>query len=235
MGSTFAEIDGRTVFLRRSRRAKRLRLQCDSEGVITLVIPWYAPILVARAFLRQHEDWVRRQKGSQGPKRHFHSGDTFYYFGEALSLVVKPVSLRRPVARLRNNELHISLWRGSDEISGKASVKTAIEKFYRKKAEEVIHDRLECFNEHYGFRFGRVTLRNQKTRWGSCSSAGNLNFNWRLIMAPIEVIDYVVVHELCHLKEMNHSRRFWDLIAETIPDFRAHRKWLKEHHSLLVL
>ena len=79
----------------------------------------------------------------------------------------------------------------------------------------------------------RVTLRKQKTRWGSCSSVGNLNFNWRLIMAPIEVIDYVVVHEICHLKEMNHSSHFWKLVEESISYHKKAKKWLKEYHYLL--
>ena len=128
----------------------------------------------------------------------------------------------------------ISLYRHVGKKDGKIAVKKVIEQFYRKKAEEVIHDRLQFFNEHYQFRYNRVTLRNQKTRWGSCSSRGNLNFNWRLIMAPIEVIDYVVAHELCHLKEMNHSSRYWALVEQAIPDYKKYRKWLKDNHYLLT-
>ncbi len=80
-----------------------------------------------------------------------------------------------------------------------------------------------------GVTYGRITIRNQRTRWGSCSSAGNLNFNCMLMLCPDDVIDYVVVHELCHRKEMNHSARFWALVASVRPDYRTSRKWLKEH------
>ena len=80
-----------------------------------------------------------------------------------------------------------------------------------------------------GVRYGRITIRNQRTRWGSCSTAGNLNFNCLLMLCPENVIDYVIVHELCHRKEMNHSPRFWDLVASVLPDYKASRKWLKEH------
>ncbi len=127
----------------------------------------------------------------------------------------------------------VTLHRDIGKTYAIAAIKKAIENFYRKKAGEVIHDRLQFFNEHYGFSYNRVTLRNQKSRWGSCSAKKNLNFNWRLIMAPIEVIDYVVVHELCHLKEMNHSARYWALVKETLPNHKEARKWLKDYHYLL--
>ena len=80
-----------------------------------------------------------------------------------------------------------------------------------------------------GVRYGRITIRNQRTRWGSCSSAGNLNFNCLLMLCPDDVKDYVVVHELCHRKEMNHSARFWELVGSVLPDYRTARKWLKDH------
>ncbi|MDE6567167.1 MAG: M48 family metallopeptidase, partial [Lachnospiraceae bacterium] len=80
-----------------------------------------------------------------------------------------------------------------------------------------------------GVDYGRITIRNQKTRWGSCSGKGNLNFNCLLMLAPAEIQDYVVVHELCHRREMNHSPRFWAEVAKIMPDYQERRKWLKEH------
>ena len=84
-----------------------------------------------------------------------------------------------------------------------------------------------------GVTYGRISIREQKTRWGSCSSAGNLNFNWRLIFAPESVLDYVVVHELAHRKEMNHSRTFYDIVESILPDYRISRRWLRDHGSSL--
>lgn len=106
---------------------------------------------------------------------------------------------------------------------------------YRQAAKEYIPKRVALFANELGVTYGTVTIRDQKTRWGSCSSKGNLSFNWRLILAPPKVLDYVVVHELCHRKEMNHSSRFWTLVESIMPDYRDHRKWLKENGGKLTL
>ena len=107
--------------------------------------------------------------------------------------------------------------------------------YYKAKAKVLIRDRLEHYNQFYNLDYNRVFFKNQKTRWGSCSSQRNLNFNWRLVLAPLEVLDYVVVHELCHLLEMNHSSDFWALVEQQIPDHKKWRRWLRENHLLLTL
>lgn len=95
------------------------------------------------------------------------------------------------------------------------------------KAVDYIPKRVAYFAELVGVDYGRITIRNQKTRWGSCSAKGNLNFNCLLMLAPPRVIDYVVVHELCHRKEMNHSKFFWAEVEKILPDYKDSRKWLK--------
>lgn len=102
------------------------------------------------------------------------------------------------------------------------------------QASVVIPKRVEYFAEKIPVTYGRITIRNQKTRWGSCSSKGNLNFNCLLMLAPPEVLDYVVVHELCHRKEMNHSERFWREVENILPDYQERKKWLKENGGRLI-
>ena len=97
-----------------------------------------------------------------------------------------------------------------------------------EEALKVIPERVEYFAKVIGVTYGKITVRNQKTRWGSCSSKGNLNFNWKLVLMPEEVLDYVVVHELAHRKEMNHSERFWNHVEKVLPDYQARRKLLRE-------
>lgn len=224
---------------RRSKRARCLRLQIDNEGEITLVAPWLFGKRIINKFLQQHTGWIEKhlqkfeKQKKLRPKPKYQTGDVFYYFGEQVILDIKPSSRKRPTIKIRDNQMAITLHRDVSKTDGVAAIKKTIENFYKKKADEVIHDRLQFFNEHYGLKYKRVTMRNQKSRWGSCSRLKNLNFNWRLIMAPIEVIDYVVAHELCHIKEMNHSPKFWNLLTQTIPDYKERRKWLRGNNYLL--
>ena len=103
-----------------------------------------------------------------------------------------------------------------------------------QQTKQILLPRLAYYSKLLGVQYGKVTVRAQRTRWGSCSGKGNLNFNCLLSLMPSEVVDYVVVHELCHLKEMNHSKAFWELVASCMPEYSGCRKWLKEHGGLLI-
>ena len=105
----------------------------------------------------------------------------------------------------------------------------ALENRYRNAAREVFTNRVEYYHRFTGGHYTSITIRDQKTRWGSCSQTGNLNFNFRLILAPLEVLDYVVVHELCHRRQMNHSTQFWQEVAQVLPDYRKRKAWLTEN------
>lgn len=102
------------------------------------------------------------------------------------------------------------------------------------QAREILPKRAAYFAEKIGVTYGRITIRNQKTRWGSCSGKGNLNFNCLLMLAPADIQDYVVVHELCHRKEMNHSAKFWAEVAKILPDYQERRTWLKENGVVIM-
>ena len=104
----------------------------------------------------------------------------------------------------------------------------------KKRAKIAFRERVGYYAPLVGVSYGQITIRSQKTRWGSCSSKGNLNFNCLLLLAPPEVLDYVVVHELCHRKEMNHSPRFWEEVARVMPDYKVRRKWLKDNGNGLM-
>ena len=105
----------------------------------------------------------------------------------------------------------------------------AQEKELRERAKSVLAQRTAYFARQIGVTYGKITVRDQKTRWGSCSQTGNLNFNFRLILAPSEVLDYVVVHELCHRRQMNHSTQFWQEVPQVLPDYRKRKAWLTEN------
>jgi len=110
----------------------------------------------------------------------------------------------------------------------KKQTERSVYKAGKKTAEVIIKERVEFFNRHYAFSYNKITIKNQKTCWGSCSRKGNLNFNYKVADLPEELMDYVIIHELCHLKELNHSRNFWKLVEETVPNYRELRKKLKK-------
>ena len=228
--------------IRRSFTTRSFRLQMRMDRPqVTLTAPRLASEFQIKKFLDGQMPWlekkweIAKKRLSKRRTLTFEAGELFYYYGEPVKLVVHFSKLKRPGIKVRKDEMIVTLHEGLKPTDHKAQIKKTIEGFYREKAEEAIRDRLDFFKDHYHFKFHKVTFRNQKSRWGSCSHKGNLNFNWRLIMAPIEVIDYVVVHEMCHLKEMNHSSRFWKLVEETQPDYKKTRKWLKENDGLLAL
>ncbi|MFZ2189748.1 MAG: M48 family metallopeptidase [Candidatus Magasanikiibacteriota bacterium] len=107
--------------------------------------------------------------------------------------------------------------------------KPALPSFHscQARAKKLITERLKYYNQFYNFKYNRVVVRRQKTRWGSCSTKKHLNFNYKLFFLPLELVDYVVVHELCHLEQMNHSKKFWNLVAKTIPDHKERRKHIR--------
>ena len=143
-----------------------------------------------------------------------------------------PVSDGSPIL-VEGRQLTLRLFRGGrvrDEIAG-GEYKSALS----ARALARIRQRLDYYIPRIGRAPGRVAVRDQKTRWGSCSGKGNVNFNWKLIMAPPQVLDYVVIHELCHLYEFNHSPRFWALVERQMPEYAVWKKWLKAHGDDLYL
>ena len=110
-----------------------------------------------------------------------------------------------------------------------------LEKKYRQAAKRYIYERVEYYIDMIGGHYSSIRIGDQKTRWGSCSNNGTLSFSWRLMLAPPRVLDYVVIHEICHLTYMDHSKNFWDLVSIYDPDYKEHRKWLKENGDSLIL
>ncbi|QKY19617.1 M48 family metallopeptidase [Halolamina sp. CBA1230] len=225
------DLSGTTVEyeLRRSADATRPRIDVDLHGV-TVVIPEGSRRRPGE-FLREKASWVVEKHREfqryreRVPDRTFESGASFPVLGTERELVVEPA---------RRNELTdetIHLRRSAVEQS---SVKRALESFYRSLAREQFTARADQFAPEMGVEYGGIEVRNQKTKWGSCSSNGTLGLNWRLMLAPPEIVDYIVVHELAHLREMNHGEAFWAIVEAFDPEWEQHREWLREHSAELV-
>ncbi|MCI8666319.1 MAG: M48 family metallopeptidase [Dorea sp.] len=147
-------------------------------------------------------------------------------------VVRTPYSMSRVKAEQFIEERRDWILKNQKALKEKQDQKMVITQEMRKagveKAMEIFPKRVEYYARLMGISYGRITIREQKTRWGSCSGRGNLNFNWKLTLMPPEILDYVVVHELAHRKEMNHSKDFWKIVEQVLPDYQKRRKRLKE-------
>lgn len=215
--------------VRHSADASEPRIDVDIHGV-TVVVPESENARPSR-LLKENAAWVVDQQRKydtyrkQVPDRTFESGERFPFFGEDRELVIEPRQ------RHEVDEASIRLRKSAVEQS---SVKQVLENFYRSRAREYLTDRTDHYAERMGVEYKKLELRNQRTRWGSCSTGGTISLNWRLIMAPPEVVDYLVVHELAHLTEQHHGREFWQLVGEHVPNYKERAEWLERNSVRLI-
>jgi predicted metal-dependent hydrolase len=237
--------------IRRSDRARRARIVVDAGGV-EVVVPRRMPLREVAPFVAEKEPWIERtlqryqRAAAAGPRVDLRDGGSVPYLGRDLALRVRMEPGRvRPHVALR--ELRPPAAEPQLELAPPAellvkvadareeTVRDALERWYRRRARADIAPRLDAATARAGTSYSRLTIRAQRTRWASCSDGGSMSFNWRLLLAPEEVLDYVVEHEVAHLEVMGHSRRFWALVERRCPDYRRHERWLRQYGSALHL
>lgn len=214
-----------SVAVRVHPRAARLTMRLDplSGGVIVVVPPGIHETIV-RAFVDRHADWIATRLARLPRPSPFRDGCAVPLAGEAVR--VRRVPGLRGGSRVENGELLVG--------GGEEHLPRRVREFLVARAGEVIGDRAREKAASIGAKLKRVTLRDPRSRWGSCSADGRLSFSWRLVMAPDSVLDYVVAHEVAHLREMNHSPRFWKLCRSLTVDAVAARAWLKAEGGRLL-
>jgi predicted metal-dependent hydrolase len=210
--------------VRRSPRARRVRVSVDGSGEVEVVLPKRAPERAAAQAVRELGPWIERRRRTlaRAAAEIARPEGTVPFLGQDLRLVPQPG--RERVHR-----------RGDELLVPKRDTAAALERWYRRQARAEIAPRLDAAVVRAGTSYTGLTIRGQKTRWASCSSTGHMSFNWRLLLAPEAVLDYVVEHEVCHLERMDHSPRFWALLESRVPDWRAHARWLRRYGPTLVL
>lgn len=212
----------------RSKR-KTLALIVEADGTLTVRAPMQMKGADIRNFIEAKQDWIKRKRAKARevapPPHQYVDGETFWYLGEEVLLRI--VAKDEPALAMN----------GAFELteSARPNAESILTNWYREQARQVLSERVGYFAQKYGFNIGKVRISSARTRWGSCSSKETLSFTWRLVMAPLDVIDYVVVHELCHLRELNHSKAFWARVEKILPDYKKRRRWLKDNGSKLRL
>jgi predicted metal-dependent hydrolase len=222
--------------VRRSDRARRVRIQVSADGV-EVVVPRRMSMREVEPFVAEKRPWVERtlrklrEAASEHPPAELEDGGEVPYLGEDLILRVRvePARVRSHVAR-RGDVLVVKV-----PDAGRDTVAGALETWYRRQARDEVRVRLDAATARAGVSYSGLQIRGQRTRWASCSSSGAMSFNWRLLLAPPEILDYVVEHEVAHLTVHDHSRRFWSLLARRMPGYREHERWLKAHGPSLRL
>ena len=210
--------------LRRSPRARRVRVSVDGDGAVQVTLPRRASARDADEAVRELAPWIERRRRAlaRAASEIARTPGTVPYLGEELDVVAQP-------GRTRVHR------RGDVLLVPDGDPTAALERWYRRVARSEIGPRLDAAVARAGTSYTRLTIRGQRTRWASCSATGAMSFNWRLLLAPEPVLDYVVEHEVCHLEVMDHSPRFWRLLESRVPDWREHARWLRRYGSTLVL
>ncbi|PTV96031.1 hypothetical protein C8J27_103363 [Rhodobacter aestuarii] len=216
------DLPGVMVAVRRSTRARRFSLRVSRiDGAVTLTMPLRARMSEAVAFAQGQSAWLRGALEKLPSVRRPGFGETLPFEGRDLR--IEEARLRAP--KVEGDRLLVP---GGEERLG-----ARLETFLKHCARMRLQEATERHAKVLGRPFKRITLRDTRSRWGSCAADGSLSYSWRLIMAPPEVLDYVAAHEVAHLAEMNHSPAFWAVVARLMPDYAPHRAWLKAHGGAL--
>ncbi len=210
--------------VRRSNRARRVRVNVHVHAGVEVVLPARAPDREAAAAIRELRPWIERRLAEARETMAVLAGRgaTLPYLDGTLALVAEP-------GRTRAHR------RGASLLVPDGDARPAIERFYRRAARSEIAPRLDLASAAAGVSYSGLDIRAQRTRWASCSSRGRMSFNWRLLLAPERVLEYVVWHEVCHLEVLDHSPRFWALLGRHWPDWREDRAWLSRNGATLVI
>jgi predicted metal-dependent hydrolase len=210
--------------IRRSQRARRVRVEVDAHAGVHVTLPARAREREAALAVAELRPWIERRMAEVRAAR------------DRLAVPAGHVPYLGAHLRLAPEAGRVRAHRRGDALLVPANEpRDAIERWYRRTARTEVAPRLDEAVAALGRAYTKLTIRGQRTRWGSCSTTGAMSFNWRLLLGPDEVLDYVVWHEACHLVVMDHSRRFWSLLEHHRPGYREPQRWLRANGSALVL
>jgi predicted metal-dependent hydrolase len=221
--------------IRRSDRARRARINVSADGV-EVVVPRRMALRHVTPFVEQKKPWIERtlrriREAEEAAAVRLVDGGSVPYLGRVLPLRVRVERGRlRSFVSIKGEGLVVCV--GSPGVD---AVREALELWFRRRARDEVAPRLDAACARAGVSYTRLSIRAQRTRWASCSSNGAMSFNWRLLLAPPEILDYVVEHEVAHLSVLDHSDRFWRLLASRSPAYREHERWLRRNGPALRL
>lgn len=226
----------RFTVVRSRRRRKTITITIDETRGVVVAAPVRTSEKQVRELVRKRAAWIRGHLAvAPAPRRAPASGDSLPFLGRNIPMLVRITPSPRPAVALADREIQVLLPDSVDEDARPGVIARALDRWYHERARDDLATRTAAWSQTTGTTPTAVLVRNQRRRWGSCGADGTLRFNWRLVMAPPEVVDYVVVHELVHIRVPNHSLAFWSEVERYLPDYRALRARLKEIGPTLAL
>lgn len=226
--------------IKKSAKAKHIRITVARNGVVAT-----APVFMSEkkviVFVEQKKAWIAKKVDRfagftlDSKTREFADGEELTFQGEKFKLRVVESDKKNTSAQIKGDCLTVHINREIPLDIRPTEIQSRLVQLYKDLAREAVTERVEFFKQQLDVEYNQIRIKEQRSRWGSCSKKGNLNFNWKLVIAPPDVIDYVVVHEVCHLRHMNHLQDFWRCVETVLPDYRDSKNWLKENGWKLYL
>jgi len=223
-----------SYYLTRSKKRRRtISLHIEEDGRIVVQAPYHSPKWEIEKFVKEKQSWIvkkisEKENRVKEAEKAYLPGEKFLYLGEWYPLEIQESNNKEPHLKLSFGKFTLQ----KDYIEG---ARDLFIQWYKREAKEKVLGRINYYSHRLHLFPKTVRITSARSRWGSCSRDNRLSFSWRVIMASLAVIDYILIHELAHIREKNHSRRYWTYLESVLPDYRKHRLWLKENGHLLQL
>ena len=220
------------ILITRTKRKKTISILIK-DGNVEVKAPFNLKQNEIDAFILKKEKWIKnkillQKKIKQLPKKKFINGEVFKFLGKDLMLKIN-ISVAKKTY-IKNDYICLDL--KNNTKNNRDKIKKELELFYRSFSEKILKEKTLIESKKMNLKVEKIKVRSYKNRWGSCSSNGDISYNWKLIMAPEKIINYVIIHELCHLIHFNHSREYWEEVSKKLPNYRESKEWLKSNQYL---
>jgi len=223
--------------LYKSKKAKRICITIKNSKV-RVAVPMDINIDKAKSFVEEHKDWINKNFQKHIGNNHtpkYVTGEKLPYRGRNYPLKIVESNTSPNFAIFKGSQIWVYIPENLTNTKRSKIISKLLTIWYKGQAEKTLPEMTRYYSKLMNISFAKIRIKDQQTRWGSCSSKKNINLNWRLIMAPNQVAAYVIIHELAHINYMNHSRDFWFLVSNYFPDYMKWKKWLKGNGNQLLL
>lgn len=219
------------------KKRKTMGIYIDVYGNVELRVPKTTTDTAINNLLENKWHWIAQKSAEMKEKtkgfkeKTYEEGEQFLYLGESYPIhIIEDSSVTRVSVELKDKTLEVIVPERDEDL-----IKKLLTRFYKQQCKKFVESRIRVYQSNFKMKPKNIKISSNKKTWGTCNSLRELTFNWKLIMAPVDIVDYVVVHEMCHMIHLNHDRSFWRLVGKYIPNYEEHQQWLKESHWKMVV